>query len=266
MSSPNDQPESRDAALAVYVHNLHVAYETNVILHGLDVEIPVGQVVALTGANGSGKSTFVKALMSSAPVRGKIEIFGRSARGGRPFRRNGVQWDRIGYVPQRPPATAAVSSTAFEVVRSGLLGRRRWWYTPGSKEAALAALRTVGLAHREGSPVQVLSGGQYQRVRIARALVREPDLFILDEPLAGIDRHSQDKLADIIATLKAAGKTIVLVLHELGPIEPHLDRVINLAGGHITYDGPVAGFTPGHHDDHHFPRQEMDFFGGGLND
>ncbi|MDO5033951.1 MAG: metal ABC transporter ATP-binding protein [Actinomycetaceae bacterium] len=251
-----------DAALAVYTNHLHVAYETNVILHGLDIEIPTGQCVAITGSNGSGKSTFVKSLMGSAPVTdGEIEIFGKNPKSKGLFTSGKVDWDRIGYVPQRPSAPSPVSSTAREVVRSGLLGPKRPWHTPGSKQLTEAALTQVGLLHRADTPVQVLSGGQHQRIRIARALVRDPDLFIADEPLAGIDRHSQEKLADIIGSLKEQGKTILLVLHELGPIEPHIDRVINLASGHVTYDGPVqdtdevqpGGFSPklGHTDPHH---------------
>lgn len=241
-----------DAALAVYTDNLHVAYETNVILHGVDISIPVGQCVAITGANGSGKSTFVKALIGSAPVTaGEVRIFGGSPRGMGEKRRDTIDWNRIGYVPQRPATGAGVSSSALEVVRSGTLGPRQWWYPRGSKKAALEALDTVGLAHRKDEPTQVLSGGQQQRVRIARALVRDPDLLIMDEPLAGIDKHSQEKLADIVELKKAEGKTILLILHELGPLQPHLDRAINIANGHVEFDGDPKELPHLHPEQHH---------------
>ncbi|WP_297554328.1 ATP-binding cassette domain-containing protein [uncultured Actinomyces sp.] len=270
MSLQNTKQESHryGAALAVYTHHLHVAYDTTVILHGLDIEIPIGQCVAITGANGSGKSTFVKALMGSAPVtEGELQIFGKNARGKGLFGRSDVPWNRIGYVPQRPSAASAVSSTALEVVRSGLLGPKQWWYTAGSKQIAEDALRRVGLLHRAQTPVQELSGGQHQRVRIARALARDPELLILDEPLAGIDRHSQEKLAQLIEQAKEQGKTIVLILHELGPIEPHIERIINLASGHVNYDGPVATAPHTHTEEHHhYPHPddlEIDIYGGG---
>ncbi|MDO5048906.1 MAG: ATP-binding cassette domain-containing protein [Actinomycetaceae bacterium] len=260
----------QDAALAVYTHNLHVAYESNVILHGVDVEIPVGQVVAITGSNGSGKSTFVKSLMGSAPITsGEVKLFGQAAH-GRGKAGGSVPWKRIGYVPQRPATGAGVSSSAFEVVRTGLLGPRQWWFPIGSKKASEKALNTVGLLHRNDAPIQVLSGGQHQRVRIARALVRNPDLLIMDEPLAGIDRHSQSRLADIVADLKAEGKTIILILHELGPLEPHLDRVIQVTNGHVDFDGlpgELPSMPPQHH---HYPhRGEPKFddkFTGGHRD
>lgn len=270
MSLQNTAQESHHpgAALAVYTHHLHVAYDTNVILHGLDIEIPIGQCVAITGANGSGKSTFVKALMGSAPItEGDLQIFGKNARSKGLFGQGAVPWNRIGYVPQRPSAASAVSSSALEVVRSGLLGPKQWWYAAGSKKIAEDALGRVGLLHRAQTPVQELSGGQHQRVRIARALARDPDLLILDEPLAGIDRHSQEKLAGLIGQAKERGKTIVLILHELGPIEPHIERIINLASGHITFDGPVAQAPHTHSEvHHHFPHPEdieIDIYSGG---
>ncbi|HHT41564.1 MAG TPA: metal ABC transporter ATP-binding protein [Actinomyces sp.] len=267
---PEQQPHPSDAALAVSTHNLHVAYESNVILHGVDVDIPVGQCVAITGANGSGKSTFVKALMGSAPVTaGDVELLGgssrKNAKRGRP-----IDWRRIGYVPQRPATGAGVSSSSLEVVRSGTLGPKQWWHPVGSKKRAQEALKTVGLLHRQDVPLQVLSGGQQQRVRIARALVRDPDLLIMDEPLAGIDHHSQNKLAEIVGRLKDAGKTIILILHELGPLEPHLDRAIHIANGHVEFDGDPKDL-PGVHAEnhHHYPHpadmpSEDRFMGGQI--
>ena len=130
-------------------------------------------------------------------------------------------------------------------------GPKQWWHPVGSKKRAQEALNTVGLLHRQDVPLQVLSGGQQQRVRIARALVRDPDLLIMDEPLAGIDHYSQNKLAEIVGRLKDAGKTIILILHELGPLEPHLDRAIHIANGHVEFDGDPKDLPGVHAENHH---------------
>lgn len=269
MSSASQQRGSHPsgATRAVRTTNLHVAYDSNVVLHGVDFEVPLGQCVAITGSNGSGKSTLVKALLGAAPVTlGEIELFDKTQKS------HAIPWQRIGYVPQRPATGAGVSSSTLEVVRSGTLGPKKWWHPRGSKAAALRALNTVGLAHRRHEPLQFLSGGQQQRVLIARALVRNPELLIMDEPLAGIDRHSQAKLADVVGQLKREGTTIVLVLHELGPLEPHLDRIISLSAGHIDFDG-APDQAPSYHPQHHHhptlphdPARISDSFTGGFDD
>ncbi len=120
---------------------------------------------------------------------------------------------------------------------SGLLGRRKWWNSPGDKDKAMAALKRVGLAHRAKDPLAILSGGQAQRVLIARALVRDPELLIMDEPMAGIDQASRERLAQIVSESKNATTTILVVLHELGELGPLLDRELHIGSGHISYDG-----------------------------
>ena len=220
-------------AAVVSLDNLHVAWDANLVLHGIGFDIAPGQTVALTGSNGSGKSTLLHAILGTAPItRGSARLFGVDNQD-----RRRVPWDRIGYVPQRISVGGAVSSSALEIVLSGLLGRRKWWSAPGDTAKAMAALKRVGLAHRAKEPMAILSGGQQQRVLIARALVRDPDLLLMDEPMAGIDRASRERLADIVAESKAAGTTILVVLHELGELGPLLDRELHIGSGHISYDG-----------------------------
>ena len=229
------------APAVVRLDNLHVAWDTDLILHGISLTIPAGQTVAITGSNGSGKSTTVKALLGTAPITsGDAQLFGRSI-----TTRRRVPWKKIGYVPQRISSGGAVSSSAIEVVRSGLLGPRRLWAMPGDTATAMDALERVGMAHRAHSPMNILSGGQAQRVLIARALVRAPELLIMDEPMAGIDAASRARLADIVRDAKGAGTTILIVLHELGELGPLLDRELHINAGHISYDG-----TPHIDDDH----------------
>lgn len=233
------------APAVVHLDNLHVAWDTDLILHGITLSIPAGQTVALTGSNGSGKSTTLKALLGTAPITsGDARLFGHSLTA-----RRRVPWKKIGYVPQRISSGGAVSSSAIEVVRSGLLGPRRLWALPGDTARAMEALTRVGMAHRAHSPMNILSGGQAQRVLIARALVREPELLIMDEPMAGIDASSRARLAGIVADAKATGTTILIVLHELGELGPLLDRELHISAGHVSYDG--APHIDDDHEQHH---------------
>lgn len=234
-----------EAPAVVRLNNLHVAWDTDLILHGISLSIPAGQTVAITGSNGSGKSTTLKAILGTAPVTGgDALLFGRSITA-----RRRVPWQKIGYVPQRISSGGAVSSSAIEVVRSGLLGPRRLWAMPGDTARAMDALERVGMAHRAHSPMNILSGGQAQRVLIARALVRRPELLIMDEPMAGIDAASRARLAGIIADAKAEGTTILIVLHELGELGPLLDRELHISAGHVSYDG--APHIDDDHEQHH---------------
>jgi zinc transport system ATP-binding protein len=211
------------------------------ILHGVDLEVPGGQTVALLGANGSGKSTLVKTTVGLNPLDGgQISLFGTPLP---EFK----AWQRVGYVPQRTTAAAGVPATVGEVVASGLLGPRSWVRrrTKGDQGAVREALATVGMLDRIGDPVAALSGGQQQRVLIARALARRPDLLIMDEPMAGVDLVSQQAFADTLADLSAHGTTILLVLHELGPLAPLIDRTVVLRAGTVQYDGaPIEHGEP----------------------
>ncbi|HEY3337701.1 MAG TPA: ATP-binding cassette domain-containing protein [Propionicimonas sp.] len=220
------------------------------IVRGASLAIGRGEMVAILGNNGSGKTTLMRALMGLVPHHGSIELFGTEL--GR-FR----EWARVGYVPQR--GTILVQqATAREVVASGRLGRRRAFLPEsGADKAAIAdALAEVGLADRARYPFVRLSGGQQQRVLIARALATGADLMAWDEPLAGVDRNTQELLAGVAARLKARGTTIVMVLHELGCFRDLIDRSIILADGRVMPPGydlhdPGHGHGPDHdHPDH----------------
>ncbi|QJC21626.1 metal ABC transporter ATP-binding protein [Arcanobacterium buesumense] len=213
---------------AVSVHDLHVALDGKPILHGIDLEIKTGSTVAILGANGSGKSTFIRALVGAIPhSRGTIEIFGDPLGSKAP-------WSRIGYAPQRVTQAASVPATALETVMSGLIYGWHFRYPAGAQDRALEALTTVGLAHRAHESVQTFSGGQQQRILIARALVRDPDLLVLDEPFAGIDSESRKHIIDTLITLRSRGKTIVMVLHDIY----NLDTIIDST--HIVSQGRLA--------------------------
>ena len=237
-TTPSGSPRAASSALTIVVRDLSVVLGASLILDDVSLAVGGGESVALLGANGSGKSTLVKAILGLVPMAGGgIEVLGTSI-----TRRRRVPWERIGYVPQRIGAGSGVPATALEVVRSGLLGPRRPWADRGrtARRKAMDALDAVGLAHRAGDHVQVFSGGQAQRLLIARALVRSPELLILDEPLAGIDRASRESLAEILLGLRERGLTLVTVLHEMGELADVVQRAIMLQDGRLVADGPAA--------------------------
>ena len=226
----------------VRVQGATVHFGDRAVLGGVDLTVPSGQAVALLGANGSGKSTLIKtALGLNRLTSGSAELFGVPVSR---FRR----WHRVGYVPQRLGAGSGVPANVREVVTAGRLSRRRLGMPLRASDKAVVAqaLEAVGLADRAGDPVATLSGGQQQRTLIARALAAEPDLLVLDEPTAGVDAMSQQALADVLADRIAHGVTVLLVAHELGPLEPLIDRAVVLSHGAIVHDGAVPE-PAGHH-------------------
>ena len=224
------------------VDSIDVVMGSTHILHQVSLTVERGESVALLGANGCGKSTLIKACLGLYPLAdGDVQLFGTSL-----SKRRQVPWMRVGYVPQRVSATAGVPATALEVVRSGLLGPGRPFasWGGGAKAQAMEALAQVGLAKRANDHVQVFSGGQAQRVMIARALVRRPQLLFLDEPLAGVDRASRQGLADCLAQLRSQGITLVTVLHEMGELAGLVDRTVTLADGRVVANRPLGASRP----------------------
>ncbi|WP_229925076.1 metal ABC transporter ATP-binding protein [Streptomyces sulfonofaciens] len=208
------------------------------VLHGIDLTVRRGEVVALLGANGSGKSTTLRTVIGQTPpTAGSIEIFGTPQRRFR-------NWARLGYVPQRTTAVSGVPATVTEVVSAGRLSRSRFGVLRGADRAAVRhALELVGMADHAQAAVGALSGGQHQRVLIARALAAEPELLIMDEPMAGVDLDSQRVLAGTLRGQVDGGASVLLVLHELGPLEPLIDRTVLLRDGRVVHDGPPSA-TP----------------------
>ncbi|MFF2373485.1 metal ABC transporter ATP-binding protein [Streptomyces xiamenensis] len=215
-----------DSAIPLTLRDVHAELGGRPVLRGVDLTVGRGEVVALLGANGSGKSTAVRAAVGQVPVSGgELALFGTPVRRFR-------DWRRVGYVPQRSTAAGGVPATVREVVSAGRLARRRLRPLGRADRAAVErALELVGLADRARDPVESLSGGQHQRVLIARALAGEPELLIMDEPLAGVDLASQRILADTLRSQLAQGVSTLVVLHELGPLEPLITRSVSLSAG-----------------------------------
>lgn len=228
-------------------------YGERAVVADVDLTVERGEVVALLGPNGAGKSTIVKGVLGLADqLAGTVELFG-SARADLPDR------TRVGYVPQRHSLSASVNATVEEVVSVGRLGHHPWWapwrpLSRADRAAVTDAVETVGLEHYARHDVATLSGGQQRRVLIARALAAQPDLFLLDEPTAGVDVGNQRVLTEVLARLVERGATLVIVTHELAALDRLLTRAVVVQRGRITYDGPPDGLS-GHHEDggHHHP-------------
>ena len=212
------------------------AYGRTPVLEDVDLEVRAGEFVALVGPNGSGKSTLLKVLLGSLPASsGTVSVLGS------PPSRLGDRW-RIGYVPQRPVLESEVPATVEEIVTAGRLSRRGWWRPLRSddREFVHHALTSVGLGELTRRPLNELSGGQQQRVFIARAFASEPDLLLLDEPIAGVDAESQRRFRDSLTHLISEhGAGVLLVSHELSAVAPVLDRVVVLKH-RVVFDGPPA--------------------------
>jgi zinc transport system ATP-binding protein len=228
-------------------------------------------MVALLGANGSGKTTLIRALLGLTPYQsGSIELFGQP-------QADFKGWAAIGYVPQR--ATISLhSTTLIEVVRSGVLARRRRRsdrpatrpLDPAASAAAgagpargrsrarafdpaIAALTEVGLADQAKELFLHLSGGQQQRALLARALAQDPDLLVLDEPLAGVDLTHQRSIADQLDRFRRQGRSVLAVLHETDALAHLIDRAVVLREGRVTHDGPLPELPPSHRHEHEAP-------------
>ena len=215
------------------------AYGRNPVLEDVSLSVGPGEFVALVGPNGSGKSTLLRVLLGRlAPSAGSVRLFGA------PPDRIKERW-RLGYVPQRPLLASEVPATVREIVATGRLSRRGWWrpLRGDDRDAVGHALASVGLDGLADRPLNELSGGQQQRAFIARAFASEPDLMVLDEPIAGVDAESQHRFRDsLVHLVNDHGAGVLLVSHELSAVAQDVDRVVVLKRT-VLFDRPPGDLT-----------------------
>lgn len=198
-------------------------YGQEPVLEDITFQITRGDFLALIGPNGSGKSTLVKILLGLlSPDHGAVRVMGAPLENFR-------HWDRVGYVPQRiTQVDPLFPASVREVVSMGLLPHKRWPRFMGSGDAKVIreCLELMDMEAYEDRRIWALSGGQMQRVFIARALASQPEILLLDEPTAGVDAATQEKFYDLLDRLnREKGITLVLVTHDIGVITKHVNKV-----------------------------------------
>ncbi len=222
------------------VKNLSCGYQTQPVFTRVNLTLYPGQMSGLVGPSGSGKSTLIKVILGLVEFwTGEIWFRGKQLKPG-------SAPPRVGYVPQVETVDWNFPVTAMEVVMMGRYKQYKTWWPWPSKQDRLAAvdlLSRVGIEHVAHQPIGDLSGGQQQRVFLARALVGEPEIVLLDEPTSGSDLHVQHELLHLLADLNQQGLTILLSTHDLNSVATHLPWVICFNHGLICQGQPIDVFT-----------------------
>ena len=220
------------------VRGLTVSYGDKPAVFSVDATFPAEAVSAIIGPNGAGKSTMLKAVLGIVPrLSGEVTVFGRPIDDVR---------ERIAYVPQRTSVDWDFPTTAIDVVlmglypKIGLLGWLSWRHV----EKARACLDRVGMADFAGRQIGQLSGGQQQRVFLARALAQDADLYLLDEPFAGVDAATERAIIDVLKALKAERKSVIAVHHDLATVADYFDHVFLINVRRIAEGATAETFTP----------------------
>lgn len=216
---------------AIEVHDLTVSYQRKPALWGVDFSLPAATMTGIIGPNGAGKSTLLKAMMGLIPVdSGYTRIMGHAIE----------EWrDRVAYVPQRGSVDWDFPASVLDVVLMGRFKKRGLFkrITPADREFALHCLEKVGMQEFRKRQISQLSGGQQQRVFIARALAQQADVYMLDEPFAGIDATTEQTIFDLLCTMRTEGKTITVVHHDLESAYRYFDWII-LLNTQLVASGP----------------------------
>jgi manganese/zinc/iron transport system ATP- binding protein len=217
---------------AIRVEDLTVAYGEKPVLWDVDMDVPAGVLMCIVGPNGAGKTTMIKAIMGLVkPVAGQVTVFGK------PYAK---QRRMVGYVPQRNSVDWDFPTTVLDVVMMGRYGALGWVRRPGKTErrAAMEALERVGLTELADRQISQLSGGQQQRVFLARALVQDAQVYLMDEPFQGVDATTERAIVALLKDMRAEGKTVLVVHHDLQTVPEYFDWV-TLLNVRCVASGPV---------------------------
>jgi len=215
------------------VQDLTVAWSRKPVIWDVEFDVTPGQLVGIIGPNGAGKSTLLKAVMDLVPkASGRVEVFGRSWKQNR---------HRVGYVPQRESVDWDFPVSVLDVVTMGLYGKIGWFrpVLRRHRELAMRALERVGIGEYAGRQISQLSGGQQQRTFLARALVQEADLYLMDEPFSAVDAATEQAIVGLLRDMRTAGKTALVIHHDLHTVPDYFDSVV-LLNMRVVAQGPTA--------------------------
>ena len=218
---------------ALEIADLTVAYDNKPVLWDIDLEVPKGVLMAIVGPNGAGKTTLIKAIQGLVSVAaGRVLIFGKKYRENRKL---------VGYVPQRGSVDWDFPTSVIDVVKMGSYGSLGWIKRPGVAEhkRAQEALEKVGMTDYANRQISKLSGGQQQRVFLARALIQDADVYLMDEPFQGVDATTEKAIVELLKDLSSKGKTVVVVHHDLQTVGEYFDWV-TLLNVRLIASGPVS--------------------------
>ena len=239
-AAPSGQACAPMAGPIVAARNLAAAYGSVPVWADATFEIAPGEFVAVLGPNGAGKSTLFRLLLGLLrPAAGSLNVLGRPPGRGNP---------NIGYVPQRRPIDPDLRLAGAEFVKLGLTGHR-WGFGRRKDRTWLDgkvadAVGAVGATDFVDHPIGTLSGGELQRLMLAQAIIGEPGLLLLDEPLANLDVRNQGGVANLVGALaRARQMSVLLIAHDVNPLLPVLDRVMYVARGRVTIGRPGEVIT-----------------------
>ncbi len=222
----------------IEVHDLTVSYDKKPVLWGIDFTLPKGALCGIVGPNGAGKSTLIKSMMNLVDTSsGYVKLFDQELDAVR---------KQVSYVPQRESVDWDFPASVMDIVLMGRYARLGLFKKPrkADKDAAMKALEMVGMTAFSQRQISQLSGGQQQRVFLARALTQEADIYLLDEPFAGVDAATEKSIVAILKDLSQQGKTIVVVHHDLQSVETYFDWIL-LLNLRLVASGPTREmFTP----------------------
>lgn len=223
---------------AVSVRSLTVTYGHVLALRDVTLELPAGRLVGVVGPNGSGKSTLLKCVVGAhRPASGEIRVLGQGRAAARKL---------VAYVPQRSEVERDFPITVREVVELGRHGERGWFrrLTSADRGVVDEALERTGITHLARRPVDALSGGQLQRTFVARALAQDRPVLILDEPFVGIDAATEAALFDLLEELRDAGRSVIVVHHDLADVRDRFDHCALLDGRLLDEGDPKVVLDP----------------------
>ncbi|MEZ6095661.1 MAG: ABC transporter ATP-binding protein [Pirellulaceae bacterium] len=223
--------------LPLSVYDLTVAYYRKPVVWDVTFDVPAGKLVGIVGPNGAGKSTLLKAIMDLIPrTSGRVLVFGDEYRNAR---------HRVGYVPQRESVDWDFPVSALDVVTMGLY-RQIGWLRPVTRrhrERAMWALERVGISELAHRQISQLSGGQQQRTFLARALVQDADLYLMDEPFAAVDAATELAIVEVLRELQSQGKTVLIIHHDLQSVPEYFDYCMLLNMRVVAFGPTEEVFT-----------------------